>query len=41
MGVYIIACVVTGMCRALACQCRVLAYVDTSHVQLVSRPLEY
>ena len=27
-----IACVVTGMCKALACQCRVLAYVGSSGV---------
>ena len=36
-----IACVVTGVCRALVCQYRVLACVGTPRVQLASRPLEY
>ena len=36
-----IACVVTGVCKVLVCQCSVLACVGTSCVQLASRPLEY
>ena len=36
-----IACVVTGVCRALSCQCRVLTCVGTLCVQLGSRPFEY